>query len=252
MPPTPKGKPVPKGKGKGHGLGKKVGPLPLYAWVGIAVLGAIAVYYLFLRGSGSADTAADPNAGYVGGGSPGDQPYGGYPGGNTAPGDSLGPDVLAALQSISENQAVLGQGITGLNDTLGGLDNSSMFGDLSSQLSDLASQEAGYESDLSSQIDALGELNRNLTVEVTLSPPGKAGTRKKKKPAPVRKKKKPTAKKKAPTKKTKPSRPKAKPRLKLKPKARPKPKAKPRPKAKPKWKPMPPKRKPPKRRTGGV
>ena len=95
MPDPPKPKPGAKPKGKG--LGRKVGPLPLWAWLAI-VGGGAAVWYFFLRGGGGgAGPAGGPSIVTGSGATPQDQAQAGAPSSNAAPGSMFDPSVLEQL-----------------------------------------------------------------------------------------------------------------------------------------------------------
>jgi hypothetical protein len=96
---------APKPKPKG-GLGRKVGPLPAWAW-GAILLGAVGAWWLFSRtGSGGPD--AGPVE-LVSGNTLGaqDEPYGGYPSTATPPAQGLDPDVLDAILALGDRVAGL-------------------------------------------------------------------------------------------------------------------------------------------------
>jgi len=122
--------------GKGSGLGKKVGPLPLYGWVLIAV--AIVGYFMFFRHAGSAAAAQKQQTNAQTPSSAlGDVPQAG------SPGDSGG--------ATSSMQDAYG-GVQQTNDAL---------------LSALLASESNFEQLAASQIDALKTTTTTAPVDTT-------------------------------------------------------------------------------------
>ena len=112
-----------KGKikgGKGKGLGKKVGPLPLFVWIGAGV-GLAIVAFLYLRRSGQAANAGGPEiVSGSSGSSPEDQASAGAPAGVTPGADMLNPDVLQTIKDqLGSQVGDLAGHITEIEDALG-------------------------------------------------------------------------------------------------------------------------------------
>ncbi len=96
-----------RGKSAAKGIGKKLGPLPIWAWAGIAIVGGYFAYTYFKNRSGGGTSAGTGggNVSILGGGGQ-VAPLAassGAPSENASPAQSLNPDVLSALTGLSSD-----------------------------------------------------------------------------------------------------------------------------------------------------
>lgn len=122
------------------GVGRKLGPLPLWAWLLIGAGGALGVW-LLLRSRGQAEAVSPVELVTGARARPEDLPFGGYPSAATPPAQMLSSDIASELVGV--------------------------FGALGGAISDLYALQA---TSLTEQASALDKLQQTVA-EATLAPP---------------------------------------------------------------------------------
>lgn len=101
MPPTPAAQPKGKG-GIGGKLNRKLGPLPVWAWLIIGSVGGYILYGRFKGGFGGGGTGVETVTGNDSGITPQDMAGAGAPSQNAAPGTQLDQSTLDALGQTND------------------------------------------------------------------------------------------------------------------------------------------------------
>jgi len=107
-------------KGKGKGLAKKVGPLPLGAWIGLLAIAGVIGYLYWKRRQAGASAASTDSGGFLSPqqATPQDMASAGAPSTATPAGSQLSPDVLDQLSQLAQSQNAIGSLLNTLPDRI--------------------------------------------------------------------------------------------------------------------------------------